>query len=60
MALELRATPPVRVLLCLGPCHDDFYLPLDLDEAMVCPKDRTHPVAVYSGPVIHVEGERDV
>jgi hypothetical protein len=44
--------PPARVLLCLGPCHGEFYLPLDHGEIAVCPNDRTHPVAVYSGPKV--------
>jgi hypothetical protein len=46
-------SPPARVLLCLGPCHGEFYLPLGLDEDMVCPVDRTHPVAIYQTPTIH-------
>jgi hypothetical protein len=46
--------PPARVLLCLEPgCYGEFYLPLDLADAMVCPNDRGHRVAVYSGPCLH-------
>ena len=45
--------PPARVLLCLGPCHGEFYLPLDLDDPITCPVDVEHPVAVYTGPTIH-------
>jgi hypothetical protein len=41
------ADPPHRVLLCLGPCHGEFYLPLDRDERQVCPNDGEHPVAIY-------------
>lgn len=39
--------PPTHVLLCLGPCHGEFYLPLTERESTVCPNDHTHPVAVY-------------
>lgn len=47
-------TPPARVLLCLeAPCHGEFYMPLDLDERIVCPFDSEHRVVVYSGPIIH-------
>ena len=49
--------PPDRVLLCLEGCFGEFYLPLDLNERIVCPVDPTHTVAVYSGPCIH--GGRD-
>jgi hypothetical protein len=44
--------PPKRVLLCLGPCHGEFYLPLDQGEEAVCPYDREHPVAVYASPKV--------
>lgn len=39
--------PDPLILLCMGPCRGEFYLPLDEDEATVCPNDREHPVAVY-------------
>jgi hypothetical protein len=39
---------PVLILLCLGPCHGDFYLPLELNEPQVCPNHSEHPVAVYA------------
>jgi hypothetical protein len=45
--------PPARVLLCLDACFGEFYLPLDLNEPMVCPVDSSHRVAVYSSPCIH-------
>ena len=45
--------PPARILLCLGPCHGEFYLPLGPGDAIVCPNDRTHPVALYQTPSIH-------
>jgi hypothetical protein len=48
-----QAEPPARVLLCLGPCHGEFYLPLDAGDHFVCPVDSEHPVAVYSGPVVY-------
>lgn len=51
------AEAPARLLLCLGPCHGEFYLPLADDERPTCPVDRTHPVAVYSGPTIHRGGD---
>lgn len=54
----IRAIPPARLLLCLGPCHGEFYLPLEYDDDIVCPNDRTHPVALYQGASIHL-GERD-
>lgn len=47
------ADPPKRILICLGPCHGEFYLPLDVGEDIVCPNDRTHPVALYQNPGIH-------
>jgi hypothetical protein len=46
-------TPPGRILICLGPCYGEFYLPLDMDEVIVCPNDREHPVALYQNPGIH-------
>jgi hypothetical protein len=55
--IEAAVIPPARVLLCLGPCHGDFYMPLDLDEPVVCPNDPDHLVAVYSAPVIHAGRE---
>lgn len=42
-----EAKAPERVLLCLGPCHGEFYLPMDEGERPVCPNDSDHPVAVY-------------
>lgn len=51
--IVLPVEPPARVLLCLGPCHGEFYLPLSLDEPIGCPVDGTHPVALYSSPTIH-------
>ncbi len=48
-----RHEPPERLLLCLGPCHGDFYYPLGPDESIGCPVDATHPVAVYEAPAIH-------
>jgi hypothetical protein len=42
--------PDHRILICLGPCHGEFYLPLDDGDLAVCPNDRTHPVAVYGSP----------
>lgn len=45
---------PARILLCMDPgCYGEFYLPLDLDERIGCPHDHTHPVAVYSTPILH-------
>jgi hypothetical protein len=34
-------------------CLGEFYLPLDLNERIVCPVDPSHRVAVYSSPLIH-------
>lgn len=51
--------PPVRLLLCMHPdCHGEFYLPLSLEEAIVCPNDREHTVALYQAPSLH-RGDRD-
>lgn len=50
---SVQAVPTPRVLLCLDACHGEFYLPLDWDDAPVCPNDRTHDVAVYGGVVVH-------
>lgn len=53
----IRTLPPVRLLICLGPCHGEFYLPLTYDDAIVCPNDRAHPVALYQSPSIHAGDE---
>ncbi len=50
--------PPARVLLCLGPCHGEYYLPLGPDDRIACIHDATHPVAIYQTPTIHA-GEAD-
>lgn len=56
----VNATPPDRLLLCLHPsCHGEFYYPLTSDESISCPYDRTHDVAVYSGPTTH-GGDREI
>lgn len=46
------AQPTPKVLICLGPCRGEFYLPLDWDEAPVCPNDRKHDVAVYGDLIV--------
>ena len=51
--------PDARILICLGPCHGEFYYPLTADEPITCPYDRTHPVAVYQSPTIH-KGREDI
>lgn len=38
---------PELVLLCMGSCHGEFYLPLDAGEPQACPNDPSHPFAVY-------------
>ena len=50
--LSAQSAPTPKVLLCLGPCHGEFYLPLDYDDTPVCPNDRTHDVAVYGNLII--------
>lgn len=53
-AIDVSSELPARVLLCLHPeCYGAFYLPLDLDEAICCPVDRAHDVAIYGSPCIH-------
>lgn len=58
-----HAEPPHRVLLCLGPCHGEFYLPLDRGSTNEsCPMDSgldPHPVAVYGLISVHLKGERN-
>lgn len=39
--------PEPRVLLCLGPCRGEFYLPLKDGQEPTCPNDADHLVAVY-------------
>lgn len=58
MANPTQAVPDARILICLGPCHGEFYYPLGHDERIGCPVDTTHPVAVYQTPTIH-KGEDD-
>lgn len=48
----MTRAPSPNVLLCLGPCHGEFYLPLELGEAPVCPNDSTHDVAVYGDLIV--------
>src|SRR5256885_1433607 len=45
--MPTEAKHPPRLLLCLGPCYGEFYLPLTNAESQRCPNDADHPVAVY-------------
>lgn len=51
--LQRQHKPPARILLCLGACHGEYYLPLGPDDHAICLNDRTHPVAIYQTPTIH-------
>jgi hypothetical protein len=38
---------PRLLLVCLGDCAGEFYLPMLDHENATCPVDATHPVRVY-------------
>lgn len=55
--VNVTITPPPFLLLCLGPCHGEFYLPLDSTDERVCPNDRDHPVAIYCPTIRRAWGD---